>query len=123
MRLIEYFFVFCGFISLFLGVIGIFLPLLPTTPFLILAAVCFSKGSKKFHLWLVSHRIFGPPIRDWQQNRIIETKYKIFATAMLLLSALTILSRPEVKIGVEVGLCVFFSILLVFIWIQRGNSK
>ncbi|MEM9062284.1 MAG: YbaN family protein [Pseudomonadota bacterium] len=60
-----------GFLSFALGAIGAFLPLLPTVPFMLLAAFCFARGSDRFHRWLMAHPRFGPAIRDWQENGAI----------------------------------------------------
>ncbi|MCL4142794.1 UNVERIFIED_CONTAM: hypothetical protein GTU68_039470 [Idotea baltica] len=65
--------------SIVLGVIGIVLPLLPTTPFILLAAGCFAKSSPKFHHWLISHRFFGPLINSYQGDRCIPKDVKIKA--------------------------------------------
>ncbi|MEM9097239.1 MAG: YbaN family protein [Pseudomonadota bacterium] len=62
-----------------LGAIGAFLPLLPTVPFLLLAAFCFARGSDRFHHWLLTHPRFGPPIRDWQAHRAIRPRAKVMA--------------------------------------------
>ena len=81
-----------GLLAAGLGIVGLVLPLLPTTPFMILAAACFAKSSPRLHDWLVGHRIFGPAIRDWRDHRAISRKAKRLAlTAMaaaLLLSVL-----------------------------------
>lgn len=58
--MIRYLLIACGGISLLLGIIGIFLPLLPTTPFVLLSAACWAKASPRFHRWLHRHRYFGP---------------------------------------------------------------
>lgn len=72
-----------GWISVALGVVGIFLPLLPTTPFLLLGAFCFSKGSERLHHWLMTHPKLGPPIHNWQHNRAISRRIKWLATASI----------------------------------------
>ncbi len=69
-----------GLISLALGVIGAFLPLLPTVPFLLLAAICFARSSERLHNWLVTHNVFGPPIADWRENGVIRRRAKFFAS-------------------------------------------
>ncbi|SBS36674.1 Inner membrane protein YbaN [Marinomonas spartinae] len=63
-----------GWLSLITGIIGIFLPLLPTTPLVLLAAWCFSKSSERFHHWLMNHKHFGPMIHDWQSGKGIPRK-------------------------------------------------
>ena len=68
-----------GLAALVMGVIGIFLPLWPTVPFLLLATFCFARGSERLHNWLVSHPKLGPGIRDWQQHGAISRKAKIAA--------------------------------------------
>jgi uncharacterized membrane protein YbaN (DUF454 family) len=75
-----------GWLSLALGVIGIFLPLLPTVPFLLLASACFARSSPRFHSWLLNHPTLGPPIVDWQQHRRIRPRAKIMALSMMALS-------------------------------------
>lgn len=112
-----------GVISLILGIIGIFLPLLPTTPFLILTAFLFDKGSPKFHHWILSHPLLGPPIRDWKSNRVISKKNKILATTMLFATSTLLLSRPTVP-NIGKGLyVVFMAVLIFFILSQKSNSS
>ncbi|MER1966413.1 YbaN family protein [Castellaniella sp. GW247-6E4] len=72
-----------GTLSLGLGLLGIFLPLLPTTPFLLLAAFCYLHGSPRMHHWLLSHRILGPYIRDFQAGRGIPLRSKLIALALM----------------------------------------
>lgn len=72
-----------GFLCVALGVIGIFLPLLPTTPFLLLAAACFARSSPRFHAWLLSNRTFGPLIHQWEKNRTIPRKTKWVAIGLM----------------------------------------
>ena len=70
------FFVICGFISLALGTAGIVLPGLPTTPFVLLAAYCFSLGSKRFDIWLRRNRLFGPYIENYRTKQGISKRRK-----------------------------------------------
>lgn len=80
-----------GCLNVGLGFIGIFVPGLPTTIFLLLALWAFSKSSDRFHRWLYNHRRLGPPIRDWHEHRAIPFKAKVLAVSMMSAS-LAILS-------------------------------
>lgn len=73
-----------GFLFIGVGIIGIVLPILPTTPFLLLSAACFAKGSPKWHKWLIEHRWLGPILRDWYDNRCISLKTKCVAVMTIL---------------------------------------
>lgn len=75
-----------GLLSLALGAVGLFLPLIPTVPFLLLAALCFANASERLHAWLLSHHIFGPPIRDWNERGAIGRNAKWFASASIVAS-------------------------------------
>ena len=76
-----------GWLSLLLGFIGIFLPLLPTTPFVLLAAFCFSRGSARWEHWLVNHPRLGPMVRDWRATRAVPLRAKQLATLMMTASS------------------------------------
>ena len=65
---VRYLLMAVGWVSVVLGVIGIFLPVLPTTPFLLLAAACFARSSPRFYQWLINHRQLGPWIRDYRSE-------------------------------------------------------
>lgn len=69
-----------------LGMLGIVIPGLPTTPFLLLAAWAAARSSPRLHAWLFNHRWFGPPLRNWQRERAIATRVKLFAVALLVFS-------------------------------------
>ncbi|HLA30997.1 MAG TPA: YbaN family protein [Pseudomonas sp.] len=75
-----------GWLSVALGVIGIFLPVLPTTPFLLLAAACFMRSSKRFYLWLVNHPQLGPWIVDYLAGQGIPLKAKVYTIGLMWLS-------------------------------------
>ena len=75
-----------GVVALALGAIGAFLPVLPTTPFVLLAAFAFGKGSPRLRHWLTSHDLFGPAIADWEANGAIARPVKALACAMMALA-------------------------------------
>jgi len=91
-----------GFIFLGIAVIGVFLPLLPTTPFLLVSAGCFAKSSDKWHQWLMSNKIFGPIIKDWHDRKCISFSTKIIAIALIVLfggfSILVLLTDLKLRI-------------------------
>jgi uncharacterized membrane protein YbaN (DUF454 family) len=89
-RMKKYAFITFGAIFLVVGIVALAIPVLPTTPFLILAAYCFSKGSDYLHDWLLNHNWFGPPINDWRRNGAIKVQYKIVATIAMAGTGMTI---------------------------------
>jgi uncharacterized membrane protein YbaN (DUF454 family) len=78
-------YIVAGFVLVALAALGVFLPLLPTTPLLLLAAWCFAKSSDKYHRWLMEHQIFGPIIRNWHERRCIPRNAKSIAVASILI--------------------------------------
>jgi uncharacterized protein len=76
-----------GLTALLTGLVGIFVPLLPTTPFVLLAAFCFSRSSRRCEHWLLSHPRFGPVIRDWRTSRSIPLRAKQFAWGMMAIGS------------------------------------
>lgn len=82
--------VVAGFIALSIGIIGIFLPILPTTSPLLLAAFCFARGSNRINNWLLNHKTLGPPINNWRKHGAISTVAKIQAVVMMSVSILLV---------------------------------
>lgn len=72
-----------GCVNVALGVLGMFLPVMPTTVFLLMALWAFSKSSARFHRWLYDHPRLGRPLRDWHAHRVIPTRAKILALSMM----------------------------------------
>lgn len=84
-RLAKMLYGIAGGLALVLGVIGIFLPGLPTTPFILLAAACFAKASPRIHQWMLQHRLLGPMLRNWDQHRSLTRRTKYVAIISMLL--------------------------------------
>lgn len=84
-----------GVVAVFLGILGIFLPLLPTTPFLLLASACFARGSRRLRHWLLSHRVLGEYLRNFEEGRGIPLKAKIVATVLLWISLFSAMRRID----------------------------
>lgn len=105
-KLLKPVFFSAGFISLGLGFAGVFLPVLPTTPFVLLSAFCFAKSSERFHRYLLNHRIFGRTVRDFQQKRIIakKTKVKALFSMWIMLTLSIVLCVPNMPLRLIVAL-------------------
>lgn len=82
-RSVRYLLLAVGWLSVALGVIGIFLPVMPTTPFLLLAAACFMRSSRRFYLWLVEHPRLGPWVSPYLHGQGIPLKAKVYALVLM----------------------------------------
>lgn len=104
-----------GGLALAFGTVGIFLPLLPTVPFLLLAAFCFARGSERLHHWLLSHPVFGPPIENWRDRGAIGRRAKWAATLSVLaaFSLVVLLGAPMKALIIQV---MVLTAVAVFIW-------
>ncbi len=80
------FYLCIGWLMVATGIVGAFLPVLPTTPFLLIALWCFSKSSPKLEAWLLSHPKFGEPLRNWRENGAIPRRAKIAAVSLMTMS-------------------------------------
>jgi uncharacterized membrane protein YbaN (DUF454 family) len=78
--------ILCGSISVLLAILGMVFPVLPTTPFLLLAAICYGRSSPRFYHWLLNNRWFGSYIRNYREGRGIPLKQKIFTLVLLWLT-------------------------------------
>jgi len=104
-----------------LGVVGIFLPLLPTTPFMLLAAACFARSSQRFHERLLANRTFGPLILEWEKHRSLPRRTKLTAIVLMSLtlavSIVFFVERPWLQ-----ALLAAFGVLLA-VWMYRIPSR
>lgn len=91
-----------GWLCVGLAVLGVVVPGLPTTPFLLVAAWAFHKGSRRWAAWLEGHRLFGPLLRNWQQHRIIPRHAKVIAVGTMLISLTYLVGWSQVP-GVAVA--------------------
>ncbi len=110
-----------GWFFLLLALAGIPLPLLPTTPFLLLAAFFFSRGSPRLHRWLRTHRLCGAIIRDWEEHKRISLPAKFSATfALVLLCGLSLL-YGGLHLALNITLACIAVGVLVFIWTRPSR--
>jgi len=104
-----------GLSAVALAMIGVVLPLLPTVPFLLLAAFCFARSSDRLHTWLLDHAIFGPLITAWIDTRSISQTAKHYAAiSIITIFSLSVILR--LKFGLLVLQGVILSGVLAFIW-------
>lgn len=104
-----------GAVALALGVVGVVTPLLPTVPFLLLAAFCFARSSTRLHRWLVEHPKLGPPIRDWQMRGAIGPKAKRLAT-LSIAAAFGVSVLLGLPLWVLAAQATVLATVLIFIW-------
>ena len=98
----KWVYIAAGSLSFGLGVLGIFLPLLPTTPFLLLTAWCWLRGSRRLHDWLLGHRIFGRHIRNYREGRGFSLRVKIATLALLYATigfSMTQIPHTAIRVG------------------------
>lgn len=114
MILAAYFFVV-------LAIIGAFLPILPTTPFLILAAYLFSKSSPRLHLWLTSMPYFGNAIIEWERHGVIRPRAKITAISLILLTFGYTLIFVSVAYIIKIFLALLCLCLVGFIFTRKSK--
>jgi len=110
-----------GWLALGLGIAGIFLPLLPTTPFVLLAAFCFGKASPELHARLLAHPKLGPPVRNWQERRVIPLSAKLLATLMLVPLFLTATIYSRFTPMVNAVLLATGTAVLLFLWTKKSR--
>ena len=111
-----------GMLSFALGFIGAFLPLLPTVPFMLLAAFCFARGSERFHEWLINHPTFGPPILDWMEHGTIARRSK-YAAGIAISVTFIISLLLGVKPIILLVQAVVLGCVCVFIFTRREGPK
>ena len=104
-----------GWLAVALGTLGVFLPLLPTTPFILLAAWCFARSSPRFHHWLLYRSWFGGYLRHWQQYRAMPPGAKPRAIVMIVLTFAVSLWLVKLT-WVRIMLLVILASLLIFMW-------
>ena len=91
-----------GWLFFALGAIGVVLPVVPTTPFMLLALWAFSRSSQRFHNWLYSHRFFGPPLQQWDKYRVIPLYAKILSISFMSISLLYMLLFVAMNVWIKV---------------------
>lgn len=105
-----------GGVSLFLGVLGIFLPVFPTTPFVLLAAACWSRASPRLHRWLHAQPRVGPMLEQWERHRAVPRKVKLLVTLLLLPSIAGSIWFLQDRIWLAAAVAAGALVVIVIIW-------
>jgi uncharacterized protein len=113
--------VVAGTVCVGLGIVGLFLPVVPTTPFLLLAAACYARASGRFYNWLLNNRTFGPTIREWRRYRSIPYRTKLTAIGLMAVtltsSIVFFVSHPVLQVALAtLG-------VLLGVWMYRIPSR
>ncbi len=122
-KLFGWFLFLSGHVALGAGIVGIFVPLLPTTPFIILAAYCFSRSSPRMEAWLLRQKRLGPLLRNWREHRAISTRAKIMASACIALVFGTTLFLGEWRWPVQAVFLATGAGVLGFIWTRPNRPR
>lgn len=109
-------FIFLGWFFVLLGIIGIFLPILPTTPFLILSLALFARSSPRFHQMLLNNRWVGASLKQWEEKKSVSRRTKRNASFLIFVSFSTSIVILHERLELQALLMVLATILLFFIW-------
>ncbi|MDX1567601.1 MAG: YbaN family protein [Longimicrobiales bacterium] len=112
----RWLFVSAGWGALGLGAVGVVLPVIPTTPFVLVAAWCFARSSERLHRRLLEHRTFGPLVREWEDHGVIPLRAKVLSTAMLVPVVAFALLSGNLSLGVQVATAGLAAAGLLFVW-------
>lgn len=120
---VRWTFIILGWISFILGIIGVVLPVMPTAPFVLLAAWCWARSSRRFHFWLINHKYFGKYVRDWEEHRAVPRYAKWLASIMMALSTMFLFYRlPTDLIWVAWVVAVVCSTVAIYLF-RLPNAK
>lgn len=116
--------VILGWFFVCLGLVGIVVPILPTTPFLILALAIFSKSSQRFHHMLLENKWFGPSLKRWEKSKTLPRRIKLKATLMIVISFSVSIGMLRYRVLLQLLLLSIAVVLLFFLWrIDEGPIK
>lgn len=109
-------YIIIGWLCVVLAVLGVLLPLLPTTPFLILASACFAKSSERFHQMLLNNSWFGHELKLWEQSKTISRHTKKKTTVVIVLTFAISIAVLHPRLALQLMLVAIACLLLFFIW-------
>ncbi|MDQ7004891.1 MAG: YbaN family protein [Ghiorsea sp.] len=112
-----------GWFFVLLGLVGVLLPILPTTPFMIIAAGLFSRSSPRFHQMLLNNRWFGEVLRNWEEHGVVSRHIKMRATLLIALTFFISITILYQHLGLQLMLVGIAFILLFFLWRLKEEAK
>lgn len=114
---IKHYLIFsCGWLCVILGIIGALLPVMPTTPFMILALACFAETSPRFHTMLLNNRWIGAPLKQWDQTKTVRRRTKIQALIMLIIAFSFSITMLWGRTGLQLMLLGLAVVMIGFVW-------
>jgi uncharacterized membrane protein YbaN (DUF454 family) len=112
---VRYLWLAAGLTSAGIGIVAFFVPLIPSTVFLLIATYAFARSSERFHNWITNHPQFGPPIQNWHNGRVIARNTKIVATVSILI-AMAIPILVGLPVWIPITTIVILSGVITYIW-------
>lgn len=112
-----------GWGALGLGAVGVILPVIPTTPFVLVAAWCFARSSERLHRRLLEHRTFGPLDREWEDHGVIPLRAKILSTAMIVPVVGFALLSGNLSLGIQVATAGLAAAGFLFVWSRPSGAE
>jgi len=123
-KIVKYILASLGLVCLILGILGIFIPLLPTTPFLLLSAALFMKSSTRLYNWLMNHKYLGKYLQNYIHHKTISTKTKISAISLLWITILISVIFLVEKIGIKIVLlAIAFAVTIHILSFKSQTEK
>lgn len=110
-----------GLLMIVLAIIGAILPIMPTVPFLLVASWCFARSSPRFHNWLHNHKVFGPPIKQWEEQGVISPFVKALAVGGMSVGfcSFLLIAKPVLWLAI----CVAIVLILISVYILTRPSR
>jgi uncharacterized membrane protein YbaN (DUF454 family) len=112
-----------GWFFVLLGLVGVLVPILPTTPFMILAAALFAKSSPRFHHMLLSNKYIGEVLRDWEERGVVSRKLKRRATTLVVITFSISISILYERLELQLILVAIAMTLLFFLWRLKEDTQ
>ena len=114
-RALHWLYLAIGWLCTALGILGAFLPVLPTTPFLLLALWAFSNSSPRLHAWLFNHPRYGKSLQNWSEHGAISTRVKVISVSAMALSAaiLYLVTENALIVGIHIGVLTLVALYIV----------